>query len=370
MMDRFDSTRSLKVLLSNGRHPDGYSPRSISRWYEFLEFYVSERIPVLNPLLRTLGAPEFGKSFGMDDAYFEEDRFVDYTDFGEALAAYEAEPTVRVLFESGAGQEQPGSPEARFATEYDTWPTPEAMPVEWYFSAEGLLAEEAAGQEGADTWRFDPEAGAKTFFGPSGYSTLARLWDIDWTLFAEGDIAAYVTEPFEEDTVVSGPGIATLWLRSPVDDVTVQVTLTEVRPDGIETYIQSGWLSLRHRAATEGDDLRLIRRYTEEDLLPVPIDEWMAGQVAIPSFAHPIRAGSSLRISVSTPGRDHGTWEFDNPDYDAPPVFELGRGGAYASSLKLTTLPNLTVPETYPPCPSLRGQPCRTYVPVDNQVAP
>ena len=72
MLDKFDNARAFRALLSNGRHPDGYSPRSISRWYEFLEFYLSERIPELNPLLRTLGAPEFGKSFKMDDAYFEE----------------------------------------------------------------------------------------------------------------------------------------------------------------------------------------------------------------------------------------------------------------------------------------------------------
>lgn len=367
MMDRFSNARAFRALLSNGRHPDGYSPRSISRWYEFLEFYLSERIPELNPLLRTLGAPEFGKSFKMDEAYFEEDRFTEYESYEAALAAYEAERPIRVLFESGAGQEQPGSPEARTSIEYDSWPTEEALEVEWFFGQDGLLAASMETEEGIDQWRHDDEAGSQTFFGPSGYSVLNPLWDIDWTRFAQGDVLAYQSAPFSSDTVVAGPGYATLWVRSPVDLLGVQVTLTEVRPDGYEFYIQSGWLDFGHREVTVGQDRRLERTFAQAQYSAMPVNEWVSGKVAIPSFAHPIREGSTLRLSVSTPGRDHGTWEFDNPEYDVAPVFELGRGGAMASKVTLSVLPLVPVEGDFPPCPSLRGQPCRTYVPVVNE---
>ena len=163
--------------------------------------------------------------------------------------------------------------------------------------------------------------------------------------------------------MISGPGYADLWVRSPVDDVVVQVALTEVRPDGLEQLIQSGWLRFGHREASVGDNLRLVRSYSQFDYLDVPLNQWIAGKVAIPSFAHPIREGSRLRLIVSSPGRNHGTWEFDGPEYMDVPTFDLGYGGAHASSLHLQVLPDIAIPEAFPPCPSLRGQPCRTYLP-------
>ena len=38
-------------------------------------------------------------------------------------------------------------------------------------------------------------------------------------------------------------------------------------------------------------------------------------RVGLPSFAHRSGPGSRLRLSIATPGRNHATWEFDNPDY-------------------------------------------------------
>jgi predicted acyl esterase len=370
MLDRFHNVAALKVQLSNGRHPDGYSPASVYRWFEFLEFYLAERIPELNSLVRSLGSSQFGSSFGLDEVTFEDDRFTDFESYDAALEAYEQEPTVRVLFESGAAPDQPvGTPVARFEASYPSWPVDSAPSRKWFVGPEGQLLDSAPEPEGADSWRFDPEAGTSTFFGPAGYQLLAPLWDIDWTRFGPGDVASYVTQPFGESTVIAGPAIAELWVRSPVDDVMVQVTLTEVRPDDTEVLVQTGWLRLGHRAATEGEGLRLVRSYSEDEFDPVPVDEWVMAQVAIPSVAHAVRAGSSLRMSVSSPGRNHGTWEFETPDYEQVPSFSLGYGGLRASSLTMSTLPGIEIAEGLPPCPSLRGQPCRAYLPSPNVTA-
>ena len=145
----------------------------------------------------------------------------------------------------------------------------------------------------------------------------------------------------------------------------VQVTLSEVRADGMETLIQSGWLNFSHRAAVI-DGLFVDRSYTIEDFALMPIDEWTQVTVEIPSVAHLMREGSSLRISITSPGRDHGTWEFETPEYDGNPIFDLGYGEAYPSSLKMAVLPAIEIPEEPPPCPSLRGQPCREFVAVEN----
>jgi uncharacterized protein len=54
---------------------------------------------------------------------------------------------------------------------------------------------------------------------------------------------------------------------------------------------------------------------------------------------------------MSEPGATHGLV-----------VNEIGR----PSRLVLPMVASVDVPPTLPPCPGLRGQPCRTYVPANN----
>ena len=372
MLDRFTATDTKKFILYNGRHIDGYSPLVLTRWWEFLELFVAERVPRMNPVVRSAAAAEFADAFGAPGQGFEPDRFEDFADddYAGAVAAWRAEPMVRVIFESGAGNEHAGAPLGRFETHVDTWPPPAATPRSFYLAEGGQLVSEPPAAAGVDAYRFDAQAGSSTFFGPRGYELFPPLWDIDWTEFAEGDVLSYLTEPFEQDTVLAGPGYAELWIRSDVDDVTLQVTLTEVRPDGIETLVQSGWLRLGHRKVDEAasDALRIVRSYRMEDFEPVPTGEPLRVQVAIPSVAHAFRAESSLRVMISAPGRNHGTWEFEPPAYDQPPTFRIARGGQQASFVMMPTLSGVDVAEGLPPCPSLRGQPCRDYRPATNTV--
>jgi len=369
MLDQFDSSADVKFLLSNGRHPDGYAPDAVFRWYEFLEFHVAERVPELNSGIKLFGGGEFGKQFQMEGYRFPDDRFTDLP-YDQALSAYMSEPDVTVLFENGAGRPNAGAPGATFEADWDVWPPPDAQRITWFADAQGALSESAAPTQVADVWTFDPQAGDTDFFGPEGYRLLPRLWDIDWTRFEDGHAVSYLTAPMEQDTVLAGPAVAELWIMSPDEsEVHVQVTLTEVRDDGHEFLLQSGWLRLGHRAGEVRDDLRVDRSYTAQDFQAVPVGEWVRADVAINAFAHPLRAGSQLRMTVSSPGRDHGTWLFEAPAYQGAPSFHLGRGGEHASALHLSVLPGLDVPEQAPPCPSLRGQPCRVYEPLQNLTA-
>ncbi|MEE2755350.1 MAG: CocE/NonD family hydrolase [Myxococcota bacterium] len=370
MLDNFINTRSLKAMIGNGRHPDGFAPQYVSRWFEFLEFYVAGRIPELHPLMRTVGATEFGNSFGMDSAEFEPDRFIAYPDYDSALAAYENESSIRVLFENGFGGEQTGAPVARFVAEFERWPAPDAESVRWFMNASGRLDDTPVvdGLLSAAEWQFDPNAGTVDFFGEDGYRLLVPVWNTDWTRFAPGQSLSFQTEIFDAATVIAGPGLVGLWIKSPVDDVTVQATLSEVTPMGYEVLIQSGWLRLSHRKARETSGLRLSRSFSESDFQPLEPNIWTFSQLAIPSFAHAVRAGSALRITISTPGRDHGTWEFQPPAYDDVPRFQLGLSGEHASSLTLVSLPGVDVPAGWPSCPSLRGQPCRPTAEINNRI--
>ena len=113
----------------------------------------------------------------MDGYQFPEDRFEDY-DYSDAIEAYEAEPTVHLLFEMGAGTDQPGAPIPRYEAFYDTWPPADTGTIEWYLGPDGALTDTPLAT-GVDTWTFDPNSGDDTFFGPAGYELFPPLWDIE-----------------------------------------------------------------------------------------------------------------------------------------------------------------------------------------------
>ena len=57
--------------------------------------------------------------------------------------------------------------------------------------------------------------------------------------------------PLTDQVTVAGQGHVHLWLRPGTEDTSVQVTLTEIRPDGMEVRVQSGW----HRPVHRVEDL-------------------------------------------------------------------------------------------------------------------
>jgi predicted acyl esterase len=378
MLDEFDDTALLRVNLWNGRHPDGYSPANLVNWFEFLELYVADRVPVMNPLVRAVLPSVLADQFGLVDVELEPDRFADLgDDVAAARAVYEAEPPVHVAFESGNATDELGEPGATFALDLEAWPTETAEEVALYLGPDESLSRDrprrrpAAGDSGVDTFLFDAEAGGSTLFGGTGeYPLLDPLWTMDWTRFGPGEELSYLTEPLEADTVIAGPGYVDLFVAADADDVHVQVSVSEVRPDGTEYLISNGWLDLAHRAEDRrrNDELEVVHRFTERALQPLEPGEWVEARIDIPGFAHAFRAGSRLRLSIATPGRNHATWEFDNPDYGgAVPTIQVGRTRQRASALVLSVLPGVEVPAVTPaPCPALRGQACRPFVATEN----
>jgi uncharacterized protein len=375
MLDDFDRAPVLRVNLWNGRHPDGYGPANFMEWFEFLELYVADRVPVLHPVLRAVLPGQLADQFDLEDVELGPDRFAHFGDDVEgARAAYEAEQPVRVLFESGIGANEIGEPGGTFQLDLGAWPPPAAEATTLYLGADESLTPDRPrrrGDGGVDSFRFDPEAGGSTLFGGTGsYPLLARLWEFDWTRFDADAELSYLTAPFEEDTVFAGPAYAHLHVASDVDDVHVQVSVSEVRPDGVEYLVQNGWLDLAHRKEDRRrtDGLDIVHHFTERALRPVSPDTFVEARVAIPSFGHAFREGSQLRLTIATPGRNHATWEFENPDHgDHIPTHQVARTGRMPSALVLSQLDGVEVPAVTPaPCPALRGQACRPFVATEN----
>jgi predicted acyl esterase len=388
MLDDFAPGVPLKVTLMNGVHADALGPGVLSQWIEFLEFYVARRIPSIPDATRALAATILTQVFGPGFS-LAPDRFTDQPDYATALAKYQAEPTVRLLFDVGAGG-PPGSPVPGFTTTEPSWPVPGTTAAVSYFGPDGTLGAApphgaAASETSADRFQYDPAAFPATSSpkdnpppkdevgGSSATPSdgLAGVATSAWKPVPAGKALAYVSAPLTESTVMAGTGSVDLWLRSSAPDVDLEVTLSEVRPDGRETYVQSGWLraSQRKLDAADSSPLLPVQTHTRRDASPLPAGKFTLVHVPFYPFAHAFRAGSRIRIVVQPPGGNRPAWAFAARRYDHAVTVDVARSVARASKVVLPVVPSVSVPTPLPACGTLRGQPCRTYVPLTDRPA-
>ncbi len=360
MLGNFSPVIPMKVTLMNGLHQDSLGPAVLSQWIEFLDFYVAKKIPSISPATRALASAVLARVFGKG-ATLAPDRFTDQPDYASALRAYESEPKVRVLFDVGAG----GSPMPAFSTNAPSFPLPDTRATTWYLGGHGTLTSAPPTGTASDRYQYDPTALPRTM-GTSGDALTPTY---QWKPLPDGKALGYVTEPLTTDTVLAGTGSVDLWVHASKPDVDLEVTISEVRPDGKETYVQSGWLRASQRALDPATSSALLPVQTHARADAAPLSTTRAQLVRVPlyPFAHAFRAGSQIRIVVQPPGGNRPAWAF--AALPGPRTVTVARSAAQPSKVVLPVVPGIAVSTGLPACGTLRGQPCRTYVPLDNRSA-
>src|SRR6185436_8595465 len=112
---------------------------------------------------------------------------------------------------------------------------------------------------------------------------------------------AYATAPLSTDTTVVGAGRVDLWVRSSAPNVDLQVTISEVRPDGKETFVQGGWVRGNERKldAAKSTKLEPVLSLRAADVSPMPSNSYV--DVTIPLYyqGHVYRPGSRIRVTIA-----------------------------------------------------------------------
>ncbi len=370
---KFPNSPLVRFSMWNGAHADGYAPMNLSEWKAFLDLYVADQVPEIPPIMNLL-APVlmedvFGASLGLEPVPYS-----DYDTVEEARAAYEAEQPVRLILESGAGDpEQPGAPGGTIEYRFDSWPPADVSALPFYLTAGGGLAETEPGDsDSASRYGFDADLGELTTLPEDAEGgAFTALPGYDWKQEPEGSAAVFLSDPLSEDLTLAGPASADLFIRSSSTEADIGVTLSEVRPDGKETYIQSGVLrGSARKVAPNATDLWPNHRAYEEDLEPMPVGEFTETRVEIFPFAHVVRAGSRIRLSVHTPGGDRVRWSYILAAGQEDATFDVGHSAETPSRLVLPVTDSITdYPSELPQCPGLRAQPCRDFVAYSNTPA-
>lgn len=354
----------VRAIMYNGLHLDSISGEVLPELAEFYDIYLESPRPGADPMT-TLGLSLgyqliYGESLELGFRRFDPD------DLEAIRRDYEAAPPITVLFEQGAPR--PNLPVANFRQSFESWPPPAAEEKVFRF-----VVPEAGEQTDFTLDPGDPHpsaAASTTSFTTDpteARQTIADSQQQIWTndpgwLWPKPDTEHHVdatTEALADDLVVVGPASADLWVSANADDADIEVTLSEVHPDGSETYVQAGWLRLSSRTLRpEATTLRPLLTGAEADVAPlIPDGEPILARVELPPFAHVFRPGSRLRITVDSPGASRPSWRFEAAD--EPATVSIHSGPRQASQLVVSQVADLDVPEARPGCGTLRGQPCR-----------
>ena len=388
LTDLFAPEAKLQATFTNGTHVEPVGPTEFVRAMAFIDFYVGKRVPVIPPAM-VAGLP-VGLSgfFGApaSELQLPPNPWAGVTDYDAALRWFEALPPIRVRWETGGVAGKENLPYETATTYAETWPIPSTVAESHYLQPDGRLGSAPPSiatttERSHSSYRYDPSTKADTMYAGGRDDIWKRHPAVTWNPLPEGDALSYVTDPFTSTAAYAGSASVDLWLRSNATDTDIEATLTEVRPDGSEVFIQSGWLRASHRQLDQAASTELLPHHThlEADARPLPRGTFEPVRIEVFPFAHVVRPGSRLRLNIEAPGGNQPFWSFDtmNPvpvDGSAEVRNEIGHATLLPSRVVMPRLPDAIaprVPATAPPCAlegvtsqmvSLRNQPCRPYV--------
>jgi predicted acyl esterase len=374
LAQHFSGTKHKWFTFTNGAHIDSLDPATFTRWYDFLELYVAHVAPRLSDTVKSLAPTVFQSAMGIPGVTLPSDPIQSAPTYAAALAEFQRLPSVRILFDNGAGSATAGAPVPGFEQSFSRFPLPGTRAQSWYFGHSGTLAAQPPKAQGADQFNWSPHAlPAADFHGDTGSGT-GGLWtatpQYQWDPNPAGTALSYLTAPLGANTVVVGGGSVQAWIKASAPSVDLQATVSEVRPDGKETFVQDGWLRASERKLSANSTLLeptpTLRR---ADVAPLPSGKWT--EVTIPLYyeGHAYRKGSRIRVTISAPGDSQPIWAFADLSPHGHATVKLAYSRKTPSRLVLPVVPGINVPTGLPPCPGLRGEPCRTYQPLTNRGA-
>jgi uncharacterized protein len=375
LAQHFTGTQHKWFTFTNGAHIDSLDPATFTRWYDFLELFVAQQAPHMSASARALAPLTYQAAMGIPDVNLPSDPIQAEPSYAAARAAFEQLPPIRILFDNGAGSSTAGAPFAAFEQSFSRFPLPGTSARSWYLTGGGALSPAEAPRSGADQFAWNPRALPSTDFtgdtgsGPGGLWTATPTYR--WLQNPPGTALSYLSGPLAANTVVVGAGALQAWIRASVPDVDLQVTISEVRPDGNETFVQSGWLRTDERKLNPSKSTLLapVPTFSKADVVPLPRGRWTEVTVPLYYEGHVYRLGSRIRITISAPGGDQPIWSFAQTSPSGTATVSLAYSHQMPSRLVLPVVGGIQVPTGLPPCPGLRGEPCRRYEPFVNRTA-
>jgi hypothetical protein len=392
LVQHFTGTKQKWFTFTNGVHVDSLDPYSYNHWYDFLELFVAHQAPIQNAAAVQAAAPVvYQSAMGLpsgDVVRLPQDPIQEPPNvtYSQALSAFESLPEVTVAFDNGAGTSPPGATQANgnpypgFVDGFSSLPVPGTTAHTWYLGSNGTLNSAPPKRKTVNWYTSNAKAlPLNDFKGPVESGGLwgdASQWSWNWKQNPKGTAVSYVSSPLTANTTVIGAGAVHLWIKSSKPNVDLLATVSEVRPDGNETFVQNGYLQANERklATTANNILKQPSTLLEpiltmraKDVRAVPKNRFVEAVIPLYYEGHVYRAGSRIRVTISAPNDTQPVWSFSQTEPKGKARVSVAFDKRMPSSLILPVVPGVSVPTGYPPCPSLRNEPCRPYVAFKNR---
>jgi len=389
LVQHFTGTSHKWFFFTNGAHIDSLDPYTYDRWYDFLELFVAHKPPIDNLGFKALAPLIYEQAFGTpasDPITLPSDPIQTIPSYSAALAAFEKIPEVTVLFDNGAGKSPagtvtPGNPYPAFVRHFSSLPVPGTRAERWYLASGGRLLLRPVAHRGVNWYTSDASALPLTdYSGGTGGGGLwgdAAQWQWNWEQNPAGTSVSFVSAPLTRNTTVIGAGSVVLWVKSATSDVDLQATVSEVSPNGMQTFVQDGWIRASERALSTNTDnifkqrstvLDPIPSFTKAAAAPMPHNGRFT-RILIPLYyeGHVYRKGSRIEVTIAAPNGVQPVWSFSQTVPSGTDRVSILFSNRRRSKLVLPVVPGVTVPTGLPACPSLRNEPCRAYVKTVNR---
>lgn len=242
-----------------------------------------------------------------------------------------------------------------WVTSYPSYRSMPIRPLSLYFRSDGTLALTPPKDDASPrsyVYPF-PDLGNEDGVVAGQHNLLWKTGD------PAGGSLAYTSAPVSHDTEFFGSGSANLWLSSTAPDTDLQITLTEVRPDGQEVYIVRGWLRASRRKLAVDRSTVLAPMQTDQasDVANLTPGTPTYLRVQLDPFDYVFRKGSRIRLWIDAPTGLTGGWSMNF--LNVPGINSIYADPAHPSAIVLGDLRGARAAAPYPKCDTVLNQPCR-----------
>jgi hypothetical protein len=176
LIDAVPKTTPLFANMVNGGHIDSADPQTISRWLEFLDIYVADKVPTQPNALDALVLDRFAATAASVSAQspLPALRFTAAPDVATARSEFATQtPLLQAFFDNGASSAGPGNIGSSYSAGFSSWP-PAGAVTTLFLGAHGSLQPQPSLGAPASRWtpRPDPRPVSRRV-GTYGQPTLA-----------------------------------------------------------------------------------------------------------------------------------------------------------------------------------------------------
>jgi hypothetical protein len=299
MIPAFDDDDDVWITAYNGLHNDALQPAILTRWVEFIDLFVADEVPVIPEAILGFSGVLFEESSGVPAPPVPQSRFATMKSVDEARAAFRRDPRIRVLLDVGAGDLGPGALQPTWEITSDTWPLEGTAATRYQLAADGHLTTDDTVEAGTDSYVADPAARPETSQSPTeGAEPNYQDEPNNWTPVADGKGLGWTSDRLAQDVLIAGTSSLDLWISASDADTDLQATISEVRPDGREMYVETGWLRASHRALDPPRSTAMEPYHAHDRPEPIEPGKVYRLDISLEPMAHRFKQGNRIRLEI------------------------------------------------------------------------